>query len=118
MIRLDVLKEVTDKDLERIHDAIYTAWANAEQEQKDNSTVAMYCIGNREGEKRTNWIETYLVDTSGFGEPEPPGDCYHVWGYQEGSTEIPEDIREILKKKMEQFQKKIRCKNWIAELTE
>jgi len=117
-IPCEVLKTVKDNDLKKIHKAIDEAWDEAKGEQNDKREIAMYCIGNRDGDKRTNWIETYLLNVSVFGEheAEPPGDQYHQWGFQEETEDIPDDVKKIIEDKMKVQQPKIRCKGWIAEV--
>jgi hypothetical protein len=43
-------------DLEVIRENIYKAWEQAEEDQKDNQTVAMYAVRNSEG----HWLKHIL----------------------------------------------------------
>lgn len=78
------------EDLDTIRNAIYRAWDAALENQICNRDWAMWII--RQG---SSWVETYLVDISGYGLDSPPGDNYHKWGWQE-ECDIPEDVKEKL----------------------
>lgn len=61
-------------DLELVRKAIYAAWDEAEEDQKNNETVEMFVVGEIGPDgKRKNWIETYLMDCSDFPEDCPLG---------------------------------------------
>jgi hypothetical protein len=107
------------EDLEVIRKAIYSAWDQASDDQKDNREYAMYIIG-KEGQdgNRINWIGTYLMDTSDFGTDTPPGDYYHQWGWQEETDEIPEATLKRLESAIHDWQNPIRIGGFVAELSE
>jgi hypothetical protein len=93
------------EDLGAIRTAIYTAWDQAEKEQKDNASVKLFVVGNLKDGKRTNWIETYLVDNCPYScdvldTRHPPGDFAHKWGWQEESEEIPETVKKDMEDRM------------------
>lgn len=98
-------------DLDTIREAIADAWKEAEENQKDNRDYAMWRI-----EKDGRWVETYLVDTSGFDLESPPGDSSHQWGWQE-ETVIPDDIKAIIEEGIHSYQEKIVSKNYVAVLS-
>tara|TARA_R110000824_G_scaffold3437_12_gene16326 strand:- start:73 stop:678 length:606 start_codon:yes stop_codon:yes gene_type:complete len=91
------------EDLEAIRTAIYTAWDQAEKEQKDNASVKMFVVGKLKDGKRANWIETYLVDNCPYScgmNEHPPGDYAYDWGWQEGSEDIPETVKKDMEDRM------------------
>ena len=82
------------EELEAVRTAMYEAWDQAEQNQKDNASVKMFVVGNLKDGKRADWIETFLVDTCDYGQRDcPPGDYDHKWGWQEESGDIPETVK-------------------------
>jgi hypothetical protein len=97
-------------NIDSVRKMIDEAWNQAEKDQENNYTFAMYSIHNKKG----NWVETYLVNV--FGETEqPPGDNYHQWGWQEETTKLPPNVKEHLQKLMEQGKDTINFKGWIAK---
>jgi len=97
-------------DLERIREAIYEAWEEAEGDQKENrlyvgysiltevDSYAMYIGGKPQGKpvRRQGWVETYIKPAGdAYLFDEPPGDNYHQWGFQE-EYEIPAEVKEKL----------------------
>lgn len=77
-------------DLEKIREAIYEAWEDAETDQKGNREYAGFSVHDA-----TAWVETYIACVSEHYTETPPGDCYYKWGFQE-ECEIPEDVKEKL----------------------
>jgi hypothetical protein len=101
-------------DLEVIRKTIYEAWELAEEDQKENRSVALYVIRNKEG----NWIETYLVSVNPYFEDTDsvPGDNYHEFGWQ-GGGEVPEDIKKQLEEKIDGYSEEIKIGDWKAVLS-
>jgi hypothetical protein len=81
-------------DIDKIREAIYEAWDDAESNQKDNRMYVGYSIHDTTGA----WIETY-IKASGEGAywcgDTPPGDNYHEWGFQ-CEYEMTDDVKEKL----------------------
>jgi len=101
-------------DLERIREAIYEAWSEAEGDQKDNREYVGWSLLHQEEYtdyqgrtfKHWAWMETYIQRAGDalehcFEGDQPPGDNYHKWGFQEDWPEedchsaIPEDVRDV-----------------------
>ncbi len=84
-------------DIEQVRDAIYRAWDEAIEAQKENELVALYSIHiSAPGSPVIgSWIETYLVDIDPWcdGETEPRG-------WQEDGEEIPPRVKRILERGM------------------
>lgn len=112
--------EATNKEfdveqiMEKISDCIYETWDRANENQKENQTWAMYCIGEVKKSKRINWVETYLVDIIGDQDC-PPGDSYDKWGWQ-GDSKLPVKIKEKLEDGMFVLKNKVRAGKYVAEL--
>jgi len=97
-------------DLDEIRQAIYDAWDDANEDQKDNrpytgfsvmtevEAYGLYIGGKPQGTpvKRQGWVESYIRCDDHWLE-DPPGDCYHQWGFQE-EYEIPDEIKEQMAK--------------------
>ena len=94
------------KGLEQVREAIYRAWSEAEENQKDNRSYAGYSVirwsteipkwrkaknvyprerRKRYPKKESSWVETYIVNISEMDSP--PGDNYHFWGWQSDPME-------------------------------
>lgn len=88
------------QDLDEIRQAIYKAWDEACENKRDNEMFAGYSvIGKSENMNWNGWIETYLKPQGdGWYLDEPPGDNYFEWGWQNEAVDIPDDVREALRK--------------------
>lgn len=98
-------------DIDTIRLAIHEAWDDAVENQKDNRDYAMWAI-----KKDGQWVETYLVDTSGFDLESPPGGCSNQWGWQ-GEAEIPEDVKATIEEGIHSYENEISFKNYVAILS-
>jgi len=87
-------------DIERIREAIYEAWEEAEVDQKGNRLYVGYSV--HDATENGGWVETYIrpSDALMWDYEQPPGDNYHQWGFQDESeipeSEIPDDVKEKL----------------------
>ena len=53
-------------------------------------------VGQGDPVTRPGWVETYILQKPvDWPTEEPPGDCYHQWGFQ-GEYEIPEETKTKL----------------------
>lgn len=96
--------------LEQVREAIYRAWDEASDNQRDNRMYAGFSILRRtkrygmyiggkphgKGHIAESWVET-LILPAGIGDfmSEPPGDNYHQWGFQ-GEEPIPVKVKDEL----------------------
>lgn len=94
-------EKVSNPTLDDLRAALDVALAQADSNRRDNSTVAMYCVGHRaeDGTPR-DWVETYLLDVSGWDLEAPPGDNYFEWGWQGDTDEIPAAVREEIERRI------------------
>jgi hypothetical protein len=80
--------------LDKIRGALDYAWEKARANQKDNQIYVGFAVHNPKGE----YVETYLGQRGeGHHLPNPPGDYYDQWGFQE-SVFVPLAIRRKLAK--------------------
>ena len=100
-------------DLEVIRKTIYEAWELAEEDQKENKSVALYSVRNKKGQ----WAETYLVNVSPYfcDDDTVPGDNYHEFGWQ-GDGDVPEDAKKQLEEKMNGYDEEVKAGDWSAKL--
>ncbi len=97
--------------LEKISEAIYKAWDEAEECQKGNRAYigfkvlarkrvyGSYVGGKPQGEGRMadSWVETLILPQGdGCYFDRPPGDSYHQWGWQHDGEKIPKATRDQL----------------------
>jgi len=88
------------KNLDRIREALDAAWSDASRDRRDNEAYAGFSVG------RGDQWEFTLILPKGWGHESdvPPGDCYHVWGWQEVEdgedrpAEIPAAVADNLRK--------------------
>jgi hypothetical protein len=95
-----------------VQEAIHRAWAEANENQKDNRLYYGFAIRRNILTSYTDysktppkekkriwkqaWIETLILPRGDGGMMnEPPGDNYHVWGFQ-GESIVPKKHREAL----------------------
>jgi len=93
--------------IDAVQQAIYRAWDEAEQSQKDNRAYAGFSIRrniifktpqDKKGRRWNQaWVETFLIDVSEWGFDSPPGDNYHQWGFQ-GEEPIPQKHKDALER--------------------
>lgn len=87
------------KNLDRIREALDSAYADADRDRRDNEVYAGFSVG-RDGK----WEFTLILPVGdGHLMDAPPGDNYHRWGWQEVEdgeyhpAEIPAAVAEKLK---------------------
>jgi len=88
------------QDLDEIRKAINKAWDDALECKSENEEFIGYSvIGKSEKYNWNGWIETYLKPGGdGWYLDGPPGDNYFDWGWQDECIDIPEDVKDALKK--------------------
>jgi len=110
-------------DIDSIRKTIYKVWDEAIGNQKENREWMAWSIGHRSGpkhrgRKRKDWIETYVMDISDYGDdPSPPGDNYHTWGFQ-GDSELPKDVKKRLEAGMQKGNAKVFAGDFVADYFE
>lgn len=93
-------------NLEKIRTAIYAAWDQAEEDQRENRAYYGFSIhhntryklhGETKGHLiRNAWVETLILPRGwGYEMDSPPGDNYGKWGFQ-GEKKIPKAVKEKL----------------------
>jgi len=82
----------TEHILNVVEDGLRQAHNTALEDQSDNRNYNGFSI-HRPGQAAT-WVETYIQQrNNGWNMNEPPGDCYHQWGFQ-GECELPAETKE------------------------
>jgi hypothetical protein len=104
------------EDLDVIREELDRTWDLANQNQRDNRTYIGYAVGARKGNKRLNYLETYLVGTD--GSDSPPGDNYHDWGWQGEIKGMTKKDRIKLAAQMENGVQVAKAGKWIATIWE
>jgi hypothetical protein len=91
-----LLNQLDDKSpaavLEHIIEALDMAMEAAEENRRDNEVYEGFSIGEIDltTGKRSNWVYTFIAPKGeGHYLPEPPGDHYFVWGWQEETDLLP-----------------------------
>lgn len=112
--------------LDNIAAALDAAWAEAQQDLRENASADLYAVGRpviREGATEPSpprWEYTYLVDR--FGLETPPGDSYFRWGWTDVEDDseldevIPPAVREALEEGMLAGEERVEAGEWIAQL--
>ncbi|PNV83812.1 MAG: hypothetical protein C0610_16665 [Desulfobacteraceae bacterium] len=81
--------------IEEINKRLNEAWDLADEDRKENAVYAGYSIGkaaDTDEVKRFNWIWSYIQPVGiGVEFYEPPGDCYHSWGWEYGGINKEDD---------------------------
>ena len=95
----DYMEHTTD--LEKLAQCVDQLHGYAEQDRKDNQQYLGFSIYTTDNRGLKHWVETY-VRPFGDGEylDQPPGDNYHVWGFQGEADEfvpLSEAVRKRLK---------------------
>lgn len=99
--------------IDQLRDLVDKAHRQAEHDRRDNACYVGYCVGHRDGDKRRDWVRTYLVDAVGLDAP--TGDNYSEWGWQEDRPEdMPEDIERQLAEGMGDYEPTVIAGEWIA----
>jgi hypothetical protein len=62
--------------LGEVASAVSIAWADADEDRKDNAPYLGFNVHNEHGA----WVETYVLGTREYDTP--PGDNYRWWGWQ------------------------------------
>lgn len=106
----------TEKTIESIDEAIAKAWELAEADQEENQDYTGFSIISSIG-----WIETYIQQRNdGWEMDEPPGDCYHQWGFQDESDDLTdadkESIRNVINENNWETNKKVTVGNYRVEV--
>jgi hypothetical protein len=72
--------------------------------------------------RRSAWVETYILNIGQWWGPvddEPPGDCYHQWGFQNEDLQIPLNVREALEDYAQSYRagmsSQFTCKRWTIK---